>query len=98
MGYYRRIHREVRVMETKLENGCVVSVPENVSFVFASKIMGTGTKRIECVLCGDAGVLLYLAISIIRKIFKDLDEIQRIMLYMWIDELAANKWKEDNDD
>lgn len=84
-------------METKLENGCVVSAPENVSFVFASKVMGTGTKRIECVLCGDKGVLLYMVISIIRKIFKDLNEIQKVMLFMAVDELAANEMEDSND-
>ncbi len=84
-------------METKLENGCVVSAPENVSFVFASKVMGTGTKRIECVLCGDKGVLLYMVISIIREIFKDLNEIQKVMLFMAVDELAANEMEDNND-
>ena len=85
-------------MENKLDNGCVISTPGNVSFVFASKVMGTGTKRIECVMCGDNGALLYMVISIIRKIFKNLNEIQKVMLFMAVDELAASEMEEKEND
>ena len=99
MGYYRRIHREVRVMESKFKNGVVISYPENVSFVFASTLDESGKADGE--MYGNTIVLSNLFLHMFKKLFNQLDSTNKVVMlnaFAVIAAEAAMQIKEDNND
>jgi len=99
LGYHRRIHREVKMMERKFKNGVVISYPENVSFVFVSTLDESGKADGE--MYGNKIVLGNLFLHMFKKLFNELDSINKVVMLNALGVIAAEaamQIKEDNND
>ena len=86
MGDHGIIHREV-IMEFK--NGCVLTVPENVTVVFASN--AEGRDNAEGLLQGDLLTAGDLVMHMVKKIYNNLDDGQKVQFIQGFVEIIQSK-------
>lgn len=60
----------------EFKNGCVLTVPENVTVVFGSN--AEGSERVEGVVQGDQCTAGDLILHMVEKIYNDLDDERKV--------------------
>ena len=73
----------------EFDNGCTITVPDNVTVMFASN--AEGSERLEGVMKGDLCTAGNLTLYMVDKIYNNLDDEQRAQFIRGFTEIIRKK-------
>ena len=73
----------------EFKNGCTLTVPDNVTVVFASN--AEGRDNVEGLLQGDQSTAGDLVLHMAEKIYNDLDDYQKVQFIQGFVEIVQSK-------